>query len=276
MFKTKVLVGLLIVVAVLFAQVGIALAAPAAQTTTPIAGTVQSITTETDTSGVTTILVTVKDDTTGATQTYRLSVETAASLGLLKLDPTTNQPILDPVSNVPLVDQTKVGQPVTVDPTTVITEQPTVQRVNPIAAILASYFGTDANIVNQYHENGFGFGVIAQAMWISQNVSKDASITGLILEAKKSGDYSKIVLSDNTPLTFDGSIPTNWGQFKKALLEHKNNLGIIVSGHAQPLDDTTTDMNSQQDHGNGKGNGKDNGNGNGKGNGNGNGNGNGD
>ncbi len=272
MFKAKVLVGVLLVVSVLFAQVGIALAAPAAQTTTPIAGTVQSITTETDTNGVTTVLVTVKDDTTGTTQTYRLSVDTAASLGLLQLDPSTNQPVLDPVTNLPLVDNTKIGQSVTIDPTTVITDEQPAESVNPIATILASFFGADANTVNQYHQDGFGFGVIAQAMWISKNVNGDATLAGLILQAKKSGDYSNIMLTDGTTLTLpDGSVPTNWGQFKKALLEKKNNLGVIVSGHAQP-DNGTTDVNTLQGPGNGKGNGKGNGNGHGNGNGNGNGN----
>jgi hypothetical protein len=68
MFKTKYLASILLVLAVLFAQVGSVLAAPAAQDTTPIAGTIQNITLETDTEGVTTVLVTVLDDQ-GGTQT---------------------------------------------------------------------------------------------------------------------------------------------------------------------------------------------------------------
>ncbi len=57
MSKTKVFAGVLLVLAVLFAQVGTALAAPVAQDTTPIKGTIQSITTET-VNGVTTVVVT--------------------------------------------------------------------------------------------------------------------------------------------------------------------------------------------------------------------------
>ncbi len=59
-----------------------------------------------------------------------------------------------------------------------------------------------------------------------------------------------IILSDGTPLTLpDGTVPTNWGQFKKALLDKQNNLGVIVSGQADPLN-SSTDVTQQ--HGNGK------------------------
>ena len=55
MFKTKILTGLLLVAAVLFAQVGSALAAPQTQDATPIIGTIQDISTETDANGLTTV-----------------------------------------------------------------------------------------------------------------------------------------------------------------------------------------------------------------------------
>jgi hypothetical protein len=86
---------------------------------------------------------------------------------------------------------------------------------------------------------------------MSQNVGGDASLAGQILEAKQSGDYSAITLSDGTALTLpDGTVPTNWGQFKKALLDKKNNLGVIVSGQADQ-DDSTDTLLTQQ-HGNGR------------------------
>src|SRR5688500_6800525 len=100
MFRTKYFAGVLLVFAVLFAQVVNVTAAPQVQDTTPITGTVQSITTETDANGVTTVLVTLLDDQ-GATQTLRLTVETAVTLGLVTLDPTTKEPI---------VNETQVGQ----------------------------------------------------------------------------------------------------------------------------------------------------------------------
>jgi hypothetical protein len=239
---TKYLAGFLLVLAVLFTQVGNVAAAPQIQDSTPITGTIQSITTETDPTGVTTVLVTVLDDQ-GTSQTVRLSVETAVALGLVTVDLTSQEPV---------VDGTKVGQTVEIDPTTVIPEEE--EAVHPIAALLASFFGEDPGIVNGYHEDGFGFGVIAQAMWIAQGLDGDASTAGLILEAKHTGDYSAFVLPD-------GSTPTNWGQFKKAALgKDKKNLGIIVSGHAEGVN--AEEGAAPQDHG--KGNGKDKHKGNGK------------
>jgi hypothetical protein len=240
MFKTKSLATILLVMMILFAQVGTVLAAPAAQDTTPITGTIQSITTETDANGVTTVLVTLTDDQ-GATQTVRLSVDTALTLGLVTLDPATNEPV---------VDETKIGQTVEIDPTTVIPEEEQ-GFLNPISILLAAFFSEDASVINGYHEDGFGFGVIAQALWMSNKLNGDVSTAGLILEAKKSGNYSAFVLAD-------GSTPTNWGQFKKAVLDKKNNLGVIVSGHSDsPSDQQLLPGNGHgKDKNNGKGKGK--------------------
>jgi hypothetical protein len=55
----------------------------------------------------------------------------------------------------------------------------------------------------------------------------------------------------------DGTVPTNWGQFKKALLDKKNSLGVIVSGQADP-DNSDDPLVTQQQHGNGKDKDKDN------------------
>ena len=227
MSKIKLLAGVLLVFMLLTAQVGMAAAAPLTQDATPITGTIESITTETDANGVTTVLVTLTDDL-GATQTVRLSVVTADALDLVTLDPTTNEPV---------VDEAKVGQTVEIDPTTVIPDETTEEEAtHPVAALLAAFFGEDATVVNEYHEDGFGFGVIAQALWLSKNLNGDASVAGLILEAKQSGDYSEFTLSD-------GSTPSNWGQFKKEVLQKKNNLGVIVSGQT----DTETDKESQDE-----------------------------
>jgi hypothetical protein len=231
MSKTKLLARFLLIFALLAVQVGIAAAAPLTQDTTPLTGTIQSVTTETDTDGVTTVLVTLLNEQ-GATQTVRLSAETAVALGLVTMDPVTNEPV---------VDETQVGQTVEIDPTTVIPdEEPVEEPVHPIAALLAAFFGEEASVVNTYHEDGFGFGVIAQALWMSQNLNGDASTAELILDAKQSGDYSAFTLPD-------GSTPSNWGQFKKAVLEKKNNLGVVVSEQADPL----TDEQTQEKNGNG-------------------------
>ncbi|NJC96515.1 MAG: hypothetical protein C3F07_07855 [Anaerolineales bacterium] len=249
MFKTKNLSVVLLIAAVLFAQVGTVLAAPQTQDTTPITGTIQSIAVGTDGNGDPVVIVTVLLDDMVTTQTVNLSVDTAVGLGLLELDPVTGEPVLDPVTGLPVADESQVGQPVEIDPTAVLPdEEPAEESTNPISALLAAFFGEDAGVIDAYHQDGFGFGVIAQAMWMSKNVEGDASLTGLILEAKQSGDYSAL-FPEGTE-----NIPTNWGQLKKMLSDKKNNLGVIVSGHANS--DDSTELSTQQNNGNGNGQGK--------------------
>jgi len=258
MYKTKLLTSIMLIAAVLFAQVGIVLAAPPAQDST-ITGTIQTIVPEKDANGTITVLVTYTD-AQGALQTVRISQETAASLGLLTLDTTTGLPVIDETTGLPVVDESKLKTTVNIDPTLVIPDEPTEEEpVHPIAALLASFFEVDGSVVNGYHQNGFGFGVIAQALWMSQNISQseggDAELAGCILDAKKNGTYGECFDFGDDP------VPSNWGQFKKAFSEKKNNLGVIVSGKAEK--DTTTDPAAQQEHGNGKDKNKDKGNGNG-------------
>ncbi len=258
MNKIKLILTMTLMFVVLFAQAGHATAAPLAQTPIAITGTIQSITTETDASNVTTVLVTFVDDL-GATQTVRLSVDTAVALGLITLDPITNAPV---------VDDTQIGKSVTIDPTTVIPDPTTAEEsVHPISALLAGFFGEDASVIDGYHTDGFGFGVIAQALWISKNLGGDASLTDDILQAKQDKDF-KAFFETHPEYLVDGQlVPTNWGQFRKALLDKKQNLGVVVSGQSE-----NSDSSAQPEHGNGKGNG--NGHGNDKGNNNGKGKGN--
>lgn len=224
MLKTKLFASILLIAAVLFAQVGAVAAASPAQDTTPISGTIQTITVETDANEVTTVVVTLLDDQ-GATQTVRLSVDAAVALGLVQVDS---------VTGLPVVDETKLNTTIEI-PAQPVEEAP----VHPISELLADFFGMDAVVVDGYHEDGYGFGVIAQALWMSKNLSGDATTAGLILEAKKTGDYSAFTLPD-------GSTPTNWGQFKKAVSEKKNNLGSVVSGKA---DKDTTDQTAPKENG---------------------------
>jgi len=249
MIKTKLLAGLLLVFMLLAAQVGMAAAAPLAQNGS-ITGTIQEITTETDANGVTTVLVTLEDDQ-GIIQTVRISDVTADELGLFDL--TTQKPVL-----------TQIGQPVVINPTTLIPdEEPTQEAVHPIAGLLAAFFFPDdpdmASVVDVYHEDGFGFGVIAQALWMSKTITetaeedatlKDATLAGCILQAKRDGTYDACFDFGGDP------VPTNWGQFKKALRENKekHNLGTIVSGQAENNSEAFSiqDSSTQQDHGNGK------------------------
>jgi hypothetical protein len=247
MFKTKSLAAILLVTAVLFAQVGTVFAAPPAQDTTPVPVTVTGLSTTTDSTGATIVVVTALDSN-GATQTYNISVDTAVSLGLATVEPTTNQ--------VTLLDLTQTTTPVTVtiDPATVLPgeEQPT-ERVNPISAFIAAFFKVDAATVQGYHDDGYGFGVIAQAFWMSKGIIEDGTtdptvVAKCILDAKKNGTYGECFSFGDDP------VPTNWGQFKKALMDNKekHNLGFIVSGHADNGTEDVSTTNSLKDHGNGK------------------------
>jgi len=253
MRKPKLIPVLLLVAALLVVQFGSVLAAPARQTSTPpapITGTVQTITIETDPStGATTVVVTILDGT-GATQTLRLSVDTAVALGLVTIDPTTGQPV---------VNSAAVGTQVSIDPGTVIPEPTTTSTQHPVGSALANFFsellGVDYETIMEYHAEGTGFGVIAQALWMTKQLEGDSTVFAAILDAKKSGDYSAITLPD-------GSTPTNWGQFRKALLsgDKKANLGAIMSGRAESGGGTTPQADQP---GNGNGNGHGNGHGNG-------------
>jgi len=234
MSKTKLITTFLLTLAVLLAQVGTAAAAPQVQDVTPITGIIQSITVGADADGNAVVLVALADEF-GATQTVQFSLEEAQALSLISIDTATNEPI---------VNEELIGTSADFDPAlATIVEEPVEESNHPISVILAAFFGEDASVIDAYHEDGYGFGVIAQAFWMSQNYGGDASLTSVILEAKKTGDYSAIELSD-------GSTPTNWGQFKKALSEKKNNLGVVVSGKAEKNTDSVTGEESTP--GNGK------------------------
>lgn len=249
MSKTKFITSLLLAMAVLFAQVGIVAAAPPTQDTTP--PTITEITTETDENGVTTVLVTLQAEGE-APQTVRISLEYALELGLI--DETTQEPVL--LEDVPADTAIDPAQVIEVVPD----EEPA-EDVHPIAAILAKFFDEDPSVVNDYHLDGFGFGVIAQAMWMSRNLTGtedevgDASLAGEILQAKRDKDYETF-FSEHEEFgeVFGDEMPTNWGQFKKVLKEKKNNLGTIVSGQADEStqDPALQENPNQQNQGNGK------------------------
>jgi hypothetical protein len=234
MNKTKLLTGVLLVLAVLFAQVGTALAAPVAQAAT---GMIVSVVPETDTNGVTNTVLVTYLDSAGVQQSVQISLATAVSLGLVTVDTTVTPNVVTVVA--------KIDDPVTIDPATVIPDQgPGEEDIHPIAAILARFFNVEPGVVQGYHDDGYGFGVIAQAMWMAKSLGEgDMADAGLVLQAKKTGDYSAFTLPD-------GTTPTNWGQFKKAVMgKDKKNLGIIVSGHANN-DETQAHQNNG--HGNDK------------------------
>jgi hypothetical protein len=233
MTKMKLLSSVLLVLVVLFAQVGTAAAAPQTQEgTVSISGTVTEIGQPvTDENGVTTVLVTI--ETAEGPVIVRVSDIVAAGL-------TVRGEVQDLV-----VNSEDVVPP----------EEEPAEDVHPISALLGEFFEVDASVVNSFHtgdneaEQVFGFGVIAQALWMATNsegdtATTDLAVAGAILEAKKSGDYSEVAAL----LGLDpDDAPTNWGQFKKTLKDKHENLG---AAHHPDDDDAANDQNN----GNGKNN----------------------
>ena len=219
-----------------------------------LTGTIQSITIIKGTTE-TLVLVRILDDQ-GVIQKAYISVDTAVLLGLVTLDP---------VTNLPVVDTTMIGEMITIDtadlliPPTDITESQ-----HPVANLLADHFDVEGALIMDLHTQGFGFGEIAQALFMAEKLG-DPYLASEILGAKKSGDYSAFALDD-------GSTPKNWGQLRHAVLGHgKNNLGVVVSGHGDSSTESTESAtsapgNSGNAGSNGNGHNPDKGNGNDKGN----------
>jgi hypothetical protein len=220
MNRTKIILSTLLATILLATQIVAVGAAPAPQETTPITGTVESITLETDTeTGDTTVVVTLIDEL-GETQTVRLSMEDAIELGLL--------------TEAGEVNPDAVDNPVEIDPALVIPDTTTIEDAqHPVGSGLSDFFsdllGVDYDMIMEFHDDGVGFGVIAQALWMTNALEGDSEIFAAILEAKQDKDFSGITLPD-------GSTPTNWGQFRKAVMsdrkKSKENLGAIMSGRA--------------------------------------------
>jgi hypothetical protein len=248
----KILTSIFLMTALLAMTVGTAFAQ---EITEHITGTVQSVEFETDAeSGETTALVTVLDDM-GETQTLRLSLETAESLGLITTDPETGEPS---------VAEGAVDSEVVIDPAVVIPDETEVEEevpAHPVGFAVSEFFGSlvgvDYDAIMASHEDGFGFGVIVQALWLANQIEGDAATFEALLEAKQSGDYSAITLAD-------GSTPDNWGDVVKSL-KKGSNLGSVMSGRADSGEEGGEEEIQTTERGNGNGN-----NGNGKGNGNGN------
>ena len=216
MKSTKPFVSMFIALAVLLAQTGFALAAPALQGTTTYMVTALACGTD-----GTTVIVTYDDgDLNTPEVVVEVSLETAAALGLIAPDTECGETALeggigytldDPAVLVPVEEEAK----------------------HPVGAVLAAFFDfTDYDAIMGAHEDGTGFGVIAQALWhVKKNLKNDSEEDFLkILNAKKTGDYSDF---DDY---FEGETPSNWGQFKKAMLngEKKGNLGQVMSDKEKP------------------------------------------
>lgn len=235
----KLLFSAALVLTLLAGQAGVAFAQDA---TPPASGTVVSVVIETDAQGVETVLVTYSYlDTSGAEQTesVRLSVETATDLGLVTTDAATNKTVVATEAE---------GSEVTIDPADILPEPEETDAnadEHPVGSALDEFFsetlGVKYSTIMDYHEDGAGFGVIAQALWMTKQLDGDAATFEALMDAKKSGDYSAITLAD-------GSTPRNWGDVVKSL-KQGDNLGSVKSGRADAEDGDKTNGNAPDDKG---------------------------
>jgi hypothetical protein len=248
MNKAKLYISLLIVSLLVLTQVLGVSAAAAPDNTDTLLGAIQEITLETDLStGVTTVRITLRDENEDVF-TVRISEQTAYALGLLDYDADGNPFIVEPLPET-----------IEIDPATILPDEEDAQH--PIGNVIATFFsdipGVEYSTIMEAYENGTGFGVIAQALWLTRKLGGDADAFMIIIEAKETGDFSSILLSD-------GTTPLNWGQFKKAVLaEDKGNLGMVISG--KEMDNENNNPGNQghnSNTGNNKDKDKDNGNGN--------------
>lgn len=209
----------------LTAQAGSVFAAPALQE--PVDNTVTAL--ECGADG-TTVLVTYNDgDPNTPEVVVEISLEDAVSLGFL------------PEGNETCDETTEfegVGE--SVDPTVLVPVEGEEEPQHPVGSALSEFFSdiTDYETIMAAHGDGTGFGVLAQALWLTMNMEGDSDTFLAIVQAKKDKDFSAFVLED-------GSTPTNWGQFKKAALngDKKGNLGVVMSG--QDKDEKTNNGKGQ-------------------------------
>jgi len=272
MNKMKSLIGLALAISLLMIQAGGAFAAPALQEATPIKGTVQRVTLTTDSNtGLTTVTIHVKDQGQ-AMQIVRISQETAIALALVALDG----------DGKPVINALALGQSIEIDPATVIPDKE--EDRHPVGNALATFFsdvpGLDYDTIMESHNNGVGFGVIAQALWLTIKLDGDSEIFQDLLAAKETGNYAAFTLED-------GTTPKNWGQLRNAVLDGKkvadpsavrpdnngngngNANGQNNNNNSNKEKDKDKDKNNNGGgNGNGNGGGNDPGNGNGEGSGN--------
>lgn len=236
---SKVIFSLILGIAMLTTQVGSVLAAPAIQEGDQV-GEVTGLTCGTN---GTTVIVTYYDENSDPQeQVIEVSMETAITFGFLPEGTETCEETL----------LTGVGEQV--NPADLIPVEEGSQH--PVGAVLATFFDfVSYDAVMEAHANGTGFGVIAQALWMTDKLEGDSDLFLAIVQAKKDGDYSSL------SVYFDGdSTPTNWGQFKKTILngDKKNNLGVVMSDKDNQEDKTNNGRGQDKDKtNNGKGQDKD-------------------
>jgi len=290
----KIILSSSLALALILTQVGVVLAAPVAQTG-DVTGIVTNIVVD-DTTDPDTVLVSF-DDGMGGTQTVRILATYA------------DEPL-----NLVTIDEFGVAtanafptEPITILGSEILSEEGGAgeeEVSHPVALALAAFFGIPAEEIMDVHEQGvcegstggegstegeeegtcdshsIGFGLIAQALWMSNDLGDETGFSWQeILLAKQEKDFSDLLSEDYT-----GPDITNWGQFKKYVREGQedpdkgHNLGGVMSEREDPVvteapesaptgepttGDTTlqttgsdSQFNNDQNQGNGNGNGQ--------------------
>jgi hypothetical protein len=244
--KNKLTLSISLALALLFAQAGVVLAAPSALDG-DITGNVTNVQVD-DTTDPATVLVTVDDGL--VEQIVRISAADAETLGLVTIDDLGVVTTADPLPT----------DPVTIPGTQIIPDEgaPEEEVTHPVALALAAFFGIAPEEIMMVHEQGvcegttgddtgtegalateegecdshsIGFGLIAQALWMTNDLEGEFAWQDVLL-AKQEKDF--------TPLGAPEDV-TNWGQFKKYVKESQedpnkgHNLGGVMSGNEEPV-----------------------------------------
>lgn len=176
-------------------------------------GTVNRITVDDPTSTTSTVTVNVTPNPLPTAVDVTISLEDAVFNGFL------------------IANTAKVGESIVIDPTLVLESTTYSHVVSRLGTFFGSSLGIDYATLAAYHEAGFGYGVISQALWMATNLGGDAAKVDAILQAKLTGDFSAL-----------STTATNWGQFRKeAITGGKQNLGQVMSGKAADLGTTSSE-----------------------------------
>jgi hypothetical protein len=238
MDKTKFSLSLVLAFSLLLIQIGGAFAAPAWQGSIAAGGIVQSLTLETDAAtGITTVIADLVDGN-GSLQRIRVSQKTAIALGLVVLNE----------DGKPGINDLALGLRVEVNRKDLIVVE--ARSEHPVGSALATFFseiaGIDYEMIMSAHEQGVGFGVIAEALWLTTKLKGNSDVFEALLYAKQTGDYS------NFTLERDGSTPKNWGQLRNAILDTGQAVGVVMSNsNADENGNGNSTNRDRTSHGNG-------------------------
>jgi hypothetical protein len=227
MNKRNVFISLFLAISILIVQVGGVLAAPGPQASTPIKGILQKITLETDPStAITTVILEVRKG--NEVQIVRISQENALQLGFVGLDG----------DGKAVINERILGKHVEIGLTNIL--PPEEEKLHPVGDALAeffsSYLGAEKDqvytAIMAAHDEGVGFGAIAQVLWLTREISGGGNLDDFqaLVAAKKSGIYTDLPFVDENGATIT---PKNWAELKNAILSGQSavNLGSVMSNH---------------------------------------------